>query len=206
MKTEVFDEKGKKIEEITLEKKVFGQDVNTDLLAQYTHVKRTNARQGNVSTKTRAEVRGGGKKPWRQKGTGRARHGSIRSPIWVHGGIAHGPKPKQYGLSFPKKMRKTAMVSALSAKQKAGDLKVINEIKLSKPNTKKMYKMLKDLKLSGKTLFVLAKKDDNFVKSIRNLPKTDSALADNLNPYQILNCKNLIVSQEAVKFLQERYK
>jgi large subunit ribosomal protein L4 len=103
-------------------------------------------------------------------------------------------------------MRKTAMVSALSAKQKAGDLKVINEIKLSKPNTKKMYKMLKDLKLSGKTLFVLAKKDDNFVKSIRNLPKTDSALADNLNPYQILNCKNLIVSQEAVKFLQERYK
>lgn len=206
MKVEVFDHKGKKSAEISLAENIFGQDVNSDLLAQYVHVHRTNNRQGNVSTKTRAEVRGGGRKPWRQKGTGRARHGSIRSPIWVKGGIAHGPKPKDYQLSFPKKMRKPAMVSALSAKQKVGGLKVIEEIDLKKPSSKKMSEILQNLDLSGKTLFVLKEKDDNFVKSVSNLPGVESVLANDLNPYQVLNCKNLVFTKDAVKVLEERYK
>lgn len=205
MKIEVFDPKGKKIEEISLSKKVFGQKVNEDLLAQYVHVYRTNKRQGTVATKTRAQVSGGGKKPWRQKGTGRARHGSIRSPIWVHGGVAHGPKPRPWSLSMPKKMRKAAMVNALSAKYQSGNLKIVDQISFDKPSTKKMNEIVKKLGLEGNTLIVLNNSDENFVKSVRNLPRLRSASSQNLNVYDVLNCSNLVLLKDSLKSLEEKY-
>lgn len=204
-KIEVFDQNGKKAEDITLSEDVFGQKVKTDLLKQYLHIWETNQRQGTVSTKTRAEVRGGGKKPWRQKGTGRARHGSIRSPIWVHGGISHGPKPKSWSLSLPKKMKNTAMISCLSGKYQAGEIKVVQDLKFEKPNTKKMAQFFENLGLQGKTLLVLAQKEDAVTKSARNLPNAETALVENLNIYNLFNCKNVILTKESLKNLEKKY-
>ena len=164
MKIEILNKEGKKIEDIELDNKVFGQEDNPDLIAQYIHIYRTNQRQGTSSVKTRSEVSGGGKKPWRQKGTGRARHGSIRSPIWVKGGIAHGPKTKDYAKKMPKRMRRKVMQCALSQKLKAGEIKVIDQIKMDKPSTKEMVALLKKVKLSKRTLIVTEKPDNNCIK------------------------------------------
>ncbi len=206
MKIGVLDNKGNKIEDIELDNNVFGQENNTDLLAQYIHIYRTNQRQGTSSTKTRAEVSGGGKKPWRQKGTGRARHGSIRSPIWVKGGIAHGPKPKEYVLKMPKKMKKKAMQCALSNKVKEGEIKVINEIKMSKPSTKDMIDLMKKVKLPEKTLVVMEKSDNNVLRSASNLPRLNVAVGSSLNVYEILNAKEILFTKNALLNLQKKYK
>jgi len=206
MKIEVLDNKGNKIEDIELDKSVFGQESNPDLLAQYVHIYRTNQRQGTVSTKTRSEVSGGGRKPWRQKGTGRARHGSIRSPIWVKGGIAHGPKPKEYALKMPKKMKKKAMQCALSNKFKDGEIKIINEIKISKPNTKDMASLLEKVKLPEKTLIVMDKPDNNVLKSASNLPKLNVMVSGSLNVYEVLNARQVLFTKSALINLQKKYK
>ena len=206
MKISVLDKKGTKVEEITLDKKVFENKTNEALLAQYAHIYKTNQRQGSSSTKTRAEVRGGGKKPWRQKGTGRARHGSIRSPIWVHGGVAHGPKPKNYNKKLPKKMRKAAMISVLSLKAKNKKIKIIDEIKMKKPRTKDMESIISKLKLEGKILVVTEKSDKNIVKSISNIPNVEVAIFDSVNVYQILNSDYLLFEKKAVESLEKRFK
>jgi len=206
MKIDVVNNKGNKIEDIELDKGVFGQESNPDLLAQYIHIYRTNQRQGTSSTLTRAEVSGGGKKPWRQKGTGRARHGSTRSPIWVHGGIAHGPKPKEYSLKMPKKMKKKAMQCALSFKLKEGEIKVINNLDMSKPSTKDISELIKKAKLPDKILLVLEKSNNNVLKSASNMPKVNVSVGDNLNVYEILNAKEVLFEKNAILNLQKKYK
>lgn len=206
MKVEVLDKKGKKIEDLTLSKEVFGVEANPSLIAQYVHVYKTNQRQGTSSIKTRAEVSGGGRKPWRQKGTGRARHGSIRSPIWVGGGISHGPKPKSFQKKLPKKMRKKAMAVVLSDKLNEKSIKVIDSIKMTKPKTKDMEKIIKNLSLEGKILVVTDKADKNVVKSVSNLPIAEIATFDTVNVYQILNAKSVLFEKAAIKSLEKRYK
>jgi len=206
MKVSVLDKKGTKQEDISLSKEVFEREPNSQLIAQYVHVFRTNQRQGNSSVKTRAEVSGGGKKPWRQKGTGRARHGSIRSPIWVHGGIAHGPKPLDYKKRMPKKMKKTVMMVVLSNKLRDGKLIVIDKLKLSKPKTKDIENILEKFKLEGKTLIVTNKAEVNIVKSVSNLPEIWVATFDTVNAYQILTADNVLFEKDAIKSLEKRYK
>ena len=206
MKIEVLDKKGNKVEDLELNKNVFGQEPNPDLLAQYLNVYLTNQRQGTSSTKTRSEVSGGGKKPWRQKGTGRARHGSIRSPIWAHGGVAHGPRPKDYALSMPTKMKKKAMQCALSFKFKEGELKVINEIKMSKPATKEMSELMNKLNIKGLSLVVLEKKDERVLRSVSNLPKVTLCMKDSLSVFDILKAKQVLFEKNALVSLEKKCK
>lgn len=206
MKIEVLDKNGKKVEDLTLAKEVFGQEVNNALLSQYIHIYRTNQRQGTSSTKTRSEVSGGGRKPWRQKGTGRARHGSIRSPIWVGGGVAHGPRPRKWSLKLSKSLRRKAMQSALSLKFNQGSLKALDSISTDKPNTQYIYNILNKLELPGKTLLVLAKGDKNILKSVSNLENADVSEMDNLNVYELISAKNVLFEKEALQNLQKKYK
>ncbi len=206
MKLEVLDNKGAKIEDITLAKEVFEVEENKGLIAQCVHIYKTNQRQGNSSVLTRAEVSGGGRKPWRQKGTGRARHGSTRSPIWVHGGIAHGPKPKDYLKKLPKKMKKQAMRVVLSALVRDGRVKVIDNIKMSKPNTKEMAKLLEKLKMDRKTLIVTDKANQTIVNSAANLPGVVVAAQDSVNIYQLISTKQALFEKDAIKSLAKKYK
>lgn len=205
MKVDVLDKNGKVVEKLELEKEVFGVKPNLDLVNQYIRVFQANQHQGTSSTKTRAEVSGGGRKPWKQKGTGRARHGSIRSPIWRGGGIAHGPKPYKRRLSLPKKMRKLALVSILSTKYKSDCIKVLDKIEIKKPDTKAAAKLVEKLKLSGNTLFVLDKKDERVLKSVRNLEGINTSLYENLNGYDLLRAKNIVFLKDAIIKLQKKY-
>ncbi len=163
-------------------------------------------RRGTHSTKTRAEVRGGGIKPWRQKGTGRARAGSIRSPLWRKGGVTFGPKPRNYGYSFPKKMRKLAIKIALSDKVKENKIKVVDELKLSEAKTKAAAKLLKDMAVSGKVLFVLGKENEIFVKSSRNLKGVKTLNAKEINIYELLLADWVVIEKSAIPLLEEGLK
>src|SRR3989344_2069599 len=147
MKIDVLDIKGKKVDEITLKKEIFGIEPNETVLAQYVRVYRTNQRQGTSSTLNRGEVSGGGKKPWKQKGTGRARVGSTRNPIWVHGGVAHGPKPKDWTLKLPKKVKRLALISALSSAVEKKKLTVLDKIEIESPKSKLVSEIVKNLDL-----------------------------------------------------------
>jgi large subunit ribosomal protein L4 len=162
-----------------------------------------NRRQGTASTKTRGEVRGGGRKPWIQKGTGRARHGSIRSPIWVGGGIAFGPKPRSYRYTMPKKIKRLALKSALSAKAQSDKVIVLDSFDLKEPKTKSVLKILQNLKIDGKVLLVTAQADEVVYKSARNLPNVHTAVADQLNVLQVLNADYLVFTREAVNRAEE---
>lgn len=204
MKIKIYDKNGISTSELSLDKTVFGIEPNLKLLAQYIFIYRTNQRQGTVSTKTRSEVSGGGKKPWRQKGTGRARAGSTRSPIWVHGGVAHGPNPKSYSLSFPKKMRKAAMLSALSLRYQEGIIKVLDFLSIQKYSTKEVSIMMDKLGLQGKTLIILDENNEVFLKSCNNLKNLQTVRYDNLNAYQVMEAKNLLFIKNAVVKLQEK--
>lgn len=205
MKVKVLDTKAEVIEEITLSNDVFGIEPNDTLLAQYVRVFSINQRQGTSSTKTRAEVSGGGKKPWRQKGTGRARHGSIRSPIWVGGGIAHGPRPYKPSLKMPKKMRVLAFKSALSYKFKDKRVIVLDKVKFEKPSTKTMVEILKKLKIESSTLLVWFKKDENLVKSASNISNLNTKFAGSLNTYDLLKSDNIIFIKDAVLDIEKKY-
>lgn len=206
MEIKVLDTKGKSSANMTLDKNVFGIEPNEAILAQYVRVFTTNQRQGTSKVKGRSEVRGGGRKPWRQKGTGRARHGSIRSPIWVGGGVAHGPKPKNWLLKMPKGMRKVAMRSALSLSAAKNEIFVLEEIEFKKPNTKELSTILKNIKAGGKILIVLFEKDENIIKSASNLKKVNVSLYENLNVYDLLNANSVVFEKKALEEITKKYK
>lgn len=205
MKIDVYDNKGKSVEKLELNESVFGVEPNKVILAQYLRVFRANQRQGTSSTKTRAEVRGGGRKPWAQKGSGRARQGSIRSPLWPGGGITHGPKPKSWNLSLPKRMRRAAIISALSLKQSKNHIKVLKNLKMKEPKTKEMIELLKNLKLRGKTLLVLDKADTNILKSAQNIKKLSVSLGENLNGFDVIANQDVLLLKDAVAKVEEKY-
>ena len=194
---------GKEVGEITLSDVIFGAEVNEAVLHAAVRAFLMNQRQGTQSTLTRSEVSGGGKKPWRQKGTGRARQGSTRSPQWTHGGIALGPKPRDYHIDMNKKTKRVALYSALSAKVAAGDLIVVDEIKVDGYKTKTVVNMLNALGADRKALIVLPEVDNFVVKSAANIPGVKTTLATTLNVYDILNANKFVVSKAAVAKLEE---
>ncbi|MHB1153648.1 MAG: 50S ribosomal protein L4 [Eubacteriales bacterium] len=196
---------GNETGEINLSDEVFGAKVNGAVLHAAVKAYLANQRQGTQSTLTRSEVSGGGKKPWRQKGTGRARQGSIRSPQWIHGGIALGPKPRDYRVSLNKKVRRIALRSALSDKVAGGNMVVIDAITTGEFKTKIMIKMLKAVGVTRKALVVLPEKDEKVLKSISNIPGIKTAYVNTLNTYDILNCDKFIVAKDAVVKIEEVY-
>lgn len=196
---------GNETGEINLSDEVFGAKVNGAVLHAAVKAYLANQRQGTQSTLTRSEVSGGGKKPWRQKGTGRARQGSIRSPQWIHGGIALGPKPRDYRVSLNKKVRRIALRSAISDKVAGGNMVVIDAIVTGEYKTKIMINMLKAVGVTRKALVVLPEKDEKVLKSISNIPGIKTAYVNTLNTYDILNCDKFIVAKDAVVKIEEVY-
>ena len=201
----VFDVNGKKVSDLELADSVFGIEPNTSAMHLAVVNYLANQRQGTQSTLTRSEVSGGGKKPWRQKGTGRARQGSTRSPQWYHGGIAYGPKPRSYRFTINKKVRRLAMKSALSAKVAAEEMIVLDSLKLEAIKTKEVVKVLSALETGKKTLIVLPEKDDVIYRSARNIAGVKVSLVNTLNVYDILNCNSIVVLKDAVTKIEEVY-
>jgi large subunit ribosomal protein L4 len=204
-KVDVYDIKGKKVSDVELAENIFGIEPNEAIVHSVLVNYLANQRQGTQSTKTRAEVRGGGKKPWRQKGTGRARQGSIRAPQWVKGGIALGPKPRSYKYTVNKKERRLAIKSLLSSKVLEKELTVVDKLELSEIKTKTMVKALSDLKIEGKTLIVLADKNENVLMSARNIEGVKTILLNNINVFDLLKYNNLVLPLETVKKIEEVY-
>ena len=204
LKVDVLDMKGKKVKDIELNENVFGVDVN-DIVVHTALVNYlANQRQGTQSTKTRAEVRGGGRKPWRQKGTGRARQGSIRAPQWMKGGIALGPKPRSYKYAIPKKMRKLALKSVLTSKVEDKELIVVDKLELKEIKTKEMVKVLNNLN-TKKALIVLSEKNLNVQASARNIENVKTTLVNTINVFDLLKYDNLVITEDAIKKLEEVY-
>ncbi len=201
----VYDMTGNVTGEIALSDKLFAAEVNTAVLHAAVRTYLANQRQGTQSTLTRAEVSGGGRKPWRQKGTGRARQGSTRSPQWTHGGIALGPKPRDYRLSMNKKVRAVALRSALSAKLAENQIKVVEAITATEFKTRVMVNMLNAIEAGRKALVVLPENDKMIIKSFANIPGVKTTLANNLNVYDILNCTSLVIAKPAVEKIEEVY-
>ena len=201
-KVAVFNREGKQVGELELNDAIFGVEVNQDLMHKVVVSQLANARQGTVATRSRGMVRGGGRKPWRQKGTGRARQGSIRSPQWVGGGVVFGPQPREYSYRLPKKARRAALKSALSAKAAAGNIVVLDQLKVDEPKTKVMVNMLKALDVQ-KPLVVTAEWDRNVELSTRNIPGAVVAKSVGLNVYDILNSQKLVMTKDAVTKLEE---
>ncbi len=201
----VVDMTGKEVGDITLSDTVFGAEINEAVLHTAVKSYLANQRQGTQSTLTRTEVSGGGRKPWRQKGTGRARQGSTRAPQWTHGGVALGPKPRSYRFTLNKKVKRIAMQSALSSKVAGNDMIVVNEIKNAEYKTKTMAAMLKALGSEKKALVVLPALDRVTAKSVANIPGVKTAYVNTLNVYDILNCDKFIVAKEAAEKIQEVY-
>jgi large subunit ribosomal protein L4 len=207
MKTDLYNQKGEVTGSVTLPKEIFEVKLNADLVHQMAVSLMANKRQISAHTKTRGEVRGGGKKPWRQKGTGRARHGSTRSPLWKGGGVTFGPRnDKIYEKEMPKKMRRKALFMVLSEKAKNSQLIVLDGIEFAKPNTKEMAKIL--LKLPCKTertLIALPNYEKNVVLSARNIKKTTIEDARNLNVLDLLNSKYLLITQDSIKTIEKTF-
>ncbi len=201
----LYNMEGKQIGDINLNDALFGQEVNKSVLHQVVVNYLANQRQGTQSTKTRSEVRGGGIKPWRQKGTGRARQGSIRAPQWIKGGIALGPKPRDYSYTLNKKVKRVALKSALSSKVAEQEIIVVDEIAMTEIKTKTIANMLTNLNVDSKALIVTCDKNDNVVKSARNIPGVGTAFTGSLNVYEILNHDKLIITKDAVSKLEEVY-
>lgn len=201
-KATVYDMTGKQVGEIELSEAVFGIEPNEVAMFEAVKNHLANRRQGTQSTLTRAEVRGGGKKPWRQKGTGRARQGSIRSPQWTHGGIALGPKPRDYSYRLNKKYRRLALQSALSAKAAAGEIIVVDNLDLSEVKTKSMVSFLNAVE-ADKALVVTPEVRENVVKSARNIPGVKTTTATIINVYDILNHGKFIVDKSAIEKISE---
>lgn len=201
----VFDKTGKKVSDIALSDAIFAITPNASAMHLCVVAYLANQRQGTQSTLTRAEVRGGGKKPWRQKGSGRARQGSIRSPQWTHGGGALGPKPREYGKTVNKKVRRLAMKSALSSKVAAEELIVLDSLEMNEINTKEVVSVLKALETGKKVLIVLPEKNETVYRSARNIKGVKTTLVSTLNVYDILNCDSLVVLKDAVSKIEEVY-
>jgi len=204
-KVDVYNMDGQKVGDMILSDDVFGVEVNKTVMHAAVVNVLANARQGTQSTKTRAEVRGGGRKPWRQKGTGRARHGSIRSPQWVGGGVALGPKPRSYSYTLPKKVKRLALKSALTSKVLENNIMVLDELKLEAIKTKEMAKVLDKLNVDTSALIVLPAVDENVIKSSRNISGVKTALVNTINTYDILRYKKFIVTREAIAKIEEVY-
>lgn len=202
-KVTLYDMSGAPIGELELNDNVFGIEPNEAVMADFVKMQLANKRQGTSSTKTRAEVRGGGKKPWRQKGTGRARVGSTRNPVWTGGGIAFGPRPRDYGYKLPKKVRRLAMKSALSTKVKENSIIVVDQLSFTEPKTKLMVQTLQALNIANKTLVVTADGDANVMKSARNIPGVKPVRADFVNVYDLLKYDTLLITKDAVARVEE---
>ena len=196
---------GKQTGSMELSADIFGIEPNVAVMHSAVINYLANQRQGTQSTKTRSEVSGGGRKPWRQKGTGHARQGSTRSPQWTHGGIALGPKPRSYRFALPKKVRRLALKSAFSSKVMADEMLVLESLSLEEIKTKTIVNMLNALGADRKVLLVLPEKDEKIVLSARNIPGVKTALVNTLNVYDILNCDKFIVVKDAVAQLEEVY-
>lgn len=204
-KVDVLDMKGKKVSDIELAESVFGIEPNENIVHAVLVNYLANQRQGTQSTKTRAEVRGGGRKPWRQKGTGRARQGSIRAPQWIKGGIALGPKPRSYKYTVNKKERRLAIKSVLSSKVLEKQLTVVDKLELKEIKTKSMVNALSALKVEGKTLIVVPEVNKNVLMSSRNIEGVKTITANNINVFDLLKYNNLILPVDTVKKLEEVY-
>ncbi|MEW8994244.1 50S ribosomal protein L4 [Clostridium sp.] len=200
----VYNTEKKEVGEIQLNDSIFGVEVSVEAMHQVVLAQLANKRQGTQSAKTRAEVRGGGIKPWRQKGTGRARQGSIRAPQWIHGGIVFAPKPRDYRVSVPKSMRRVAMKSALTSKVQDNEMIVLESLAFDAPKTKDMVKVLNAFE-TKKTLIVVAESNENVYKSARNIPGIAVVPVNNINVYDILKYENLMITKDAVSKIEEVY-
>ena len=204
-KVDVYDMQGKKVSDVELNANVFGIEPNEAVVHSVLVNYLANQRQGTQSTKTRAEVRGGGRKPWRQKGTGRARQGSIRAPQWIKGGIALGPKPRSYTYKVNKKERQLAIRSLLSSKVLENELTVVEKLEMKEAKTKEMVKTLSNLKVEGKTLIIVADKNENVYLSSRNIEGVKAITLNMINVYDLLQYNKLVLPLETVKKLEEVY-
>ena len=204
-KVDVYNMQGKKVSDVELSEAVFGIEPNENVVHSVLVNYLANQRQGTQSTKTRAEVRGGGRKPWRQKGTGRARQGSIRAPQWIKGGIALGPKPRSYSYRINKKEKQLAIRSLLSAKVLDNELTVVDKLEVEEAKTKVMAKALTDLKVEGKALIILADRNDNVLRSSRNIEGVKTIELNTINVFDLLNCNKLVLPLDTVKKLEEVY-
>ena len=200
----LYDIKGQNIGDIALSENVFGQPVNTAVMHEVVVAHLANCRQGTQSAKTRSEVSGGGKKPWRQKGTGRARQGSTRSPQWRHGGVVFAPKPRDYTIRVNKKVKRLAMKSALSSKVEENEVIVFDALNIEAPKTKEMVKVLKAVDVS-KALIVLADKDEAVERASANIEGVKTTLVGTLNVYEILKYEKLILTKASVEKIEEVY-
>ena len=204
-KVDVYDIKGKKVDTIDLKEEIFGIEPNETIVHSVLVNYLANQRQGTQSTKTRAEVSGGGKKPWKQKGTGRARQGSTRAPQWIKGGIALGPKPRSYTYKVNKKEKRLAIKSLLSSKVLENELVVVDKLAFKEIKTKNMVNALNALKVEGKTLILLPEKDENVQKSARNIEGVKTSLVNTINVYDLLNYTKLVLTVDTIKKLEEVY-
>ena len=204
-KVNVYNMLGEQVGEIELDENVFGIEVNQHVVYEVVKNQLANKRQGTQSAKTRAEVRGGGRKPWRQKGTGRARQGSIRAPHFSGGGVTFAPKPRDYSYSVPKKVRRLAMKSALTSKVLSNEIIVIDEINFDAPKTKDMANFLTKINADKKALIVMGEKNVNVIKSANNIPNVQTALVNTLNVYDILKYNSFIITKDAVRKVEEVY-
>ena len=204
-KVSVYNIEGKKVSDIDLKEEIFGIEPNEAVIHSVLVNYQANQRQGTQSTKTRSEVSGGGRKPWRQKGTGRARQGSIRAPQWIKGGIALGPKPRNYKYTVNKKERRLAVKSMLSMKVLEQSLVVVDKLAFDEIKTKNMVSALNNLKVTGKTLVMLPEKDEKVQKSARNIEGVKTTLVNTINVYDLLKYNNLVVTLDTVKKLEEVY-
>ena len=202
---DVLDMQGKKVSTLELNDAIFNKEVNEALIHTVIVNYLANQRQGTQSTKTRSEVSGGGRKPWRQKGTGRARHGSTRSPIWVKGGIALGPKPRSYKYKLNKKEKQNAIKMILSAKLADNKIIVLNELNLTEVKTKAVVNVMRNVNAEGRTLLLLPERNETIFKSARNIEKMHISNVDILNAYELLNNKQIVMTVDAVKKLEEVY-
>ena len=204
-KVNVYNQLGEVVGDIELNEAIFGIEVNEHVVYEVVKNHLANRRQGTQSAKTRAEVRGGGRKPWRQKGTGRARQGSIRAPQWKGGGVVFAPKPRSYRYSVPKKVRRLAMRSVLTSKVLEGELRILDALTIDAFSTKKAKEILKNLNLETKTIIVLSEGNEKIVKSFANLPKVETVVVDYMNVYDLMRFDNLVIVKDALSKIEEVY-
>ena len=203
-KVAVYNQKGEKVEEINLNEEIWGVEVNKETLYDAIVMQRASLRQGTHKTKTRGEVSGGGRKPWRQKGTGRARHGSIRSPIWRGGGVVFGPQPRDYGYNINRKQRRIALISALSAIVNNKGLVVVDDLNLSTPKTKEMKKVLNNLNINDKKILMLTNEEnENTILAARNIPGVKILETKGINVLDLVNHDFLLVAKDDIKAIEE---
>ena len=204
-KLNVYNVLGEQVREIELNESVFGVEINQHVVYEVVKNQLANKRQGTQSAKTRSEVRGGGRKPWRQKGTGRARQGSTNAPQWTGGGVVFAPKPRDYSYSVPKKVRRLAMKSVLTSKVENNEMIILDELKFEAPKTKEMIKLLNNIKADKKVLIVTSEKEENVVKAANNIPNVQTTIINNLNVYDILKYNSFVITEDAVRKVEEVY-